>query len=496
MGPENRGEGVTTTVDRDDDGGDGRSARRLPWGLVGWSLAVVLWLTWAPYRFRSPDPSLTVTGSDPAEVLANLALLAPLAIAVVLCAPGGGRSRLARAGLAALAASVVVEIGQMFIEGRHPSPMDLGLNASGGVLLAWLAVRLEPRLGAGRILTAVTLVAWGTVLGHSVLAAAAVERHHRIRGWEPSYPILMGDEVGGGRRYLGTIRNPAICAAGPEAPVCVSAGANPPSRARLAEAARKSQWARARATVVSTSDRQRGPARIVTFSDGTLRRNITLAQKGRALVFRIRTPVASPSGSAVEFYLSGAVPRGEPTTVSATFDQGRVEMRAATTEMEVRGSFYPGLLQAWVLAGLAFPEVERVRLQSPLSRLQLFPDLDLNRLGWLTALAAWVLVLPGAYGLGAWRSGSGPVGLVLGPAAVTAALFATDFLLGAPTPAGVLAIAATVAVAGVVVGAWDARRWAASGTPASRTERRSADRGQLSEGLGCSDLEEGEEPRR
>ena len=64
-----------------------------------------------------------------------------------------------------------------------------------------------------------------------------------------------------------------------------------------------------------------GPlARIVTLSRDTLHRDFTLAQEGRTLVFRVRTPAIGPVGMQPSARSFGAALEPEAQRVSAVFD--------------------------------------------------------------------------------------------------------------------------------------------------------------------------------
>ncbi len=58
-------------------------------------------------------------------------------------------------------------------------------------------------------------------------------------------------------------------------------------------------------TIISTNQvQQKGPARIISISDGITSRNFTLGQDGTNLVFRLRTPITGNNGSELQFIVS------------------------------------------------------------------------------------------------------------------------------------------------------------------------------------------------
>ena len=75
-----------------------------------------------------------------------------------------------------------------------------------------------------------------------------------------------------------------------------------------------------------TNIRQDGPARIVTLSGGTDRRNFTLGQSGAKLNFRIRTPLNGLNGSRVELTTAPIITVDKPQLIIATFYRGEMKL--------------------------------------------------------------------------------------------------------------------------------------------------------------------------
>ena len=73
-------------------------------------------------------------------------------------------------------------------------------------------------------------------------------------------------------------------------------------------------------TVASHRRKQVGPARIVTLSGGTNRRNFTLGQEGENLVFRLRTPLAGDNGTPPELESLGDFSTPDMETHIITYD--------------------------------------------------------------------------------------------------------------------------------------------------------------------------------
>lgn len=78
--------------------------------------------------------------------------------------------------------------------------------------------------------------------------------------------------------------------------------------ADLLHACRESNELTVEAVFKSYNADQRGPTRIVTFSNGTGQRNFTLGQEGRSLVFRLRTSKTDDNGTSHQLNLGDITP--------------------------------------------------------------------------------------------------------------------------------------------------------------------------------------------
>lgn len=68
---------------------------------------------------------------------------------------------------------------------------------------------------------------------------------------------------------------------------------------------------------------QRGPARIVSFSDNSAQRNFTLGQQDQDLIFRLRTPATGENGTNPEIKI-GKIEKDQPTHVVITYRDGNL----------------------------------------------------------------------------------------------------------------------------------------------------------------------------
>jgi len=326
-------------------------------GLVAWLYMVVLWLTWTPTGASPPRILVLPPAMGWTVIVGNLLLFAP--IGAVLAGAWTRSSRgsgerfgvLLRVALAVATLSLVVELGQLRIPGRTVSPYDVLMNTGGGVAAGWGAMRLMGVGVSGRVLEG---FAGGVVLAGVLLFLVATgvttDRMLRLSHWNADYPVLAGDEEGGGRAYPGSVSDPRICAGAPGSEVCVEPGADEDQRDALIQAAGGFQQVRLSAEVIP-EEAPTGRARIVTFSLDPRHRNATLAQEGSTLVLRLRTPLTGPNGTDLEFLLPDAVQGQTPTRVHGSYAPGRVHLSAGPVGEEemraVQGTFTWGLLSGW-----------------------------------------------------------------------------------------------------------------------------------------------------
>ena len=115
---------------------------------------------------------------------------------------------------------------------------------------------------------------------------------------------------------------------------------------------------------IRTNDlKQSGPARIVSFSQGTLARNFDLGQIGKAVVFRVRTDVSGPNGQHARAETDSVLSNGTTHDVVATYDGAvaRIYVDGAArgrNNLAARGCRVAALCDsalpiAWTLLGMA-----------------------------------------------------------------------------------------------------------------------------------------------
>ncbi|MBW4688431.1 MAG: VanZ family protein [Komarekiella atlantica HA4396-MV6] len=80
------------------------------------------------------------------------------------------------------------------------------------------------------------------------------------------------------------------------------------------------------ATVSTANTEQLGPARIVSVSGNSLRRNLTLAQQGNNLDFRLRTPITGENGSELKLNIPNIFVDTNPHHIVVTYVRATIQV--------------------------------------------------------------------------------------------------------------------------------------------------------------------------
>lgn len=347
--------------------------------LLPLALAAVVVTTAMPVELRAPV--LWNRSVELVDVVVNLLLYAPLGLAL-------RRWPWRRVLLLALLLSASIETGQIWNSARHSSPMDVAANVAGALLAAWIGRRLRrgrPMAGIG-IKVGGPVVALACVAVVTLLAAGNLPaRPTAIAGWNPEFPLQLGNEKTGDRAWRGTIEELALvpgtlsraerrAVSGAEgvaavaarstfvlpAPVVMSGGAAlalPVDAAReLARLAQDRNAVTIVARIVPANDYQSGPARIVSFSTDPYHRNFDLGQHGSQLELRLRTPVSGDNGEHGALESTPALKAGQPAMVIASYD-GRVARLYVDGTLRGRSNFAAAGDVMPVLADAALPSI-------------------------------------------------------------------------------------------------------------------------------------------
>jgi glycopeptide antibiotics resistance protein len=360
--------------------------------IIGGAILIILVATLSPFEFTAEGVTLKgairdffAHPSDLSDVVGNVFLFMPLGFGIALRERSstlqsesfGARQRqrrglnlyktLAVAAIASMMLSLGVEIVQVFLPARCSSWIDICTNTTGGFCGAfsyfcWTAIAPNQLQSFAkhvrRLLTiqnlAIVLSAWVVMTG---LVSLSLQQAAHLSNWNPSFPLLLGNEATGDRPWNGTIsaveisdralseseiaqvlqRKSSLPRNGLVASYDLGqtnsssslndvkdgtgnlsdlvAHASPlqvlPEGVKLTN----NQWLSTAQPATVLSDRlrksseftistiaatanqnQNGPARILSLSADPFHRNFTLGQQNDYLVFRLRTPITGENG--------------------------------------------------------------------------------------------------------------------------------------------------------------------------------------------------------
>lgn len=265
----------------------------------------------SPMR-ESALPWVPVTDGWLADMGRNVVLFAPLGLAL-----GRTTDRLVRVALFAFALSVAIEVAQLWIPGRHPSPLDLVSNTAGGILgsaLPGLVARARRwhLCRPGELSMACSVAGAMVVVASSFLLAATFPEAVYYGGWTPELPdmgVYSGSVV---RAAVGDV---AIVAWGPA-----------PDGERLRRALVEGRPIEIEA-IVGEPPLRRAP--VVTVADGVPREMIMLSVDGRDLVYVERTRAVAIGLHAPRFEIVDALAGLEPGTAF------RVRIERSSPDLEI-----------------------------------------------------------------------------------------------------------------------------------------------------------------
>jgi VanZ family protein len=380
--------------------------------LAGWLLCISI-ATLYPFDFGPVDKEArfyilgrTLRLSDATDIALNVLLFVPLG--ALLSQIGQQRIRrllplVAVTGFVALVLSGVIESLQAYLPFRESALTDVLSNTAGGVVGAaahqrWRgqAARLRDTISPA-VLTVATLA-----LTISTLALSALlQRQTRLSDWSLDYPLLIGNEDTGDRRWRGRVFSfevtdgatphtslrqfadgGAVGLGGTRVAAVDLSGAGPyrdeagrlpvlewttSRRNGRAVQPHEPSWLRTRGPASDLARRirgtntftlyvrcathnphQSGPARILSNSASLSHRNFTLGQEGRNLVIRVRTPLTGQNGASPEAVMGGVFTDTQPRELLVTYD-GATLMAAVWSAGEVYSMELGPRLGLWEL---------------------------------------------------------------------------------------------------------------------------------------------------
>ena len=314
------------------------------------------------------------------DLCANILLYVPFGM--VLARAGVVRSVIVAALLA-----TAIELLQMAYPGRYTSMLDVVANTLGallGAVVAWTWWKIRggwiDRVPLDRRVALLALLPAALVLLIAALPAAPSD----FSNWDGSFELTIGDEPSRDRPWQGEIDRLVIVASAMDRHTIEALAGKPPNGDfdglrdgavfTLVRGFFVDEW-RGRPLLDGTSKRnffdrlveagemtillwfrtsdatQRGPARIVTFSKDPWVRNFTIGQRGRSLVFRLRTPASGPNGTSPQVETLDIIEAGRDVFVAAVYD-GRMSqvyadgVLAAEQNLAAHGHAVPALAGA------------------------------------------------------------------------------------------------------------------------------------------------------
>lgn len=333
------------------------------------SLAFILLMTLYPLRFSYPDAFSIVSVhqhfNNPSNIydfILNIFLFMPFGLSLTYLLSSGKRRWLSLVIvlLGSFSLSLTVEVIQIFLPTRSSTVADLFSNSLGGLLgsFSFYSPRLKKFMSLRRLVACFILYSTITFLFSIPLPSRSY-----LKDWNPSFPLVLGNEKTGDRPWQGSIselyiadqaitKNEAIKVLGPQAyskylsnkaiayyqlsgreeyqdqikksPSLRWQGEQPDCQENCSLLLSSQHWLSTEGpasfiteriretsqfsliTNISTSDsNQTGPARIISLSDSPYQRNFSLGQEGSNLVFRIRTPITGNNGLQPELMIPG-----------------------------------------------------------------------------------------------------------------------------------------------------------------------------------------------
>ncbi|MGB3636647.1 MAG: VanZ family protein [Rivularia sp. (in: cyanobacteria)] len=290
--------------------------------------------------------------------------------------------------LASAALSSSVELLQILVPSRTPTPADIFNNSCGGFLglicfYIWnsksfkaILQRIETSKASNSI-SKITLFFTGYII-LTFLLTIPWQATTNLSGWNPNFPLIIGNERTADRGWEGNIselnitnkafsqnqvkqvfsqsnnfptQGDSLIASYDftgKAPYKDKAGKQPdllwqgesttqnenqvfisPNRwlqtatpvESLSESIRKTSEFTIFTTLTTTNTEQTGPARIISLSNDSFRRNFTLGQQASDLVFRVRTPLTGANAADVKLQVPNVFKDAKPHQIVITYSK-------------------------------------------------------------------------------------------------------------------------------------------------------------------------------
>ncbi len=314
---------------------------------ISWTVAIAVWATLAPFAGPGGRNPLSWFGSlGVVDVSANLLLLLPLALVCGVVLRTGRSTWLVAVALSS-ALAAVLELGQIWIPGRHLQASDVLLNVIGWVL-GVAAVRYILRLGVPSTTLGRWIVAGCVLAVLSVQVAGGIVAHNGLRQLrldvapqtaEPSDRTwVRAPEKRGGSACAGR-GSEEKCDALPAAPEVereLIALAGRSGLVWLEAACRRIGEERRNEEMLATlpSRRPQWPGMILWRNEGQLGLRITTAAAGEGARPQFTLPLP---------------PNGDAGYCSAMYDRGLLTLSWEVVDASHSATIRLGLLEGWLL---------------------------------------------------------------------------------------------------------------------------------------------------
>ncbi|WAL62591.1 VanZ family protein [Thermocoleostomius sinensis] len=360
----------------------GNFLKRSSVGLTIGGIGLILVATLFPFNFSPPQLAPIEAfayfnrSGNLIDQIGNIGLFVPFGYGITGLIRQQGRSRWVAFIIAAILStslSMLVELLQFFLPKRTPTVTDLIANSLGGSTGAtlWFTAekavdRVPNLLGCLRTKLALKILSVA-FLGYVLLTAGLammLQSQTHLNNWDDSFPLVLGNETTGDRPWQGQLAAISLYDAAlsetevaallsnhalftsplvsyqlkapgiytdqtgkfPDLFWSANAVSFPPpgAFATLIRSIQQSSQLTLLAIVATHHASQTGPARIISISNGTLLRNLTLGQQGHDLAIRLRTPITGENAKYPELLVPNFFLDQVPHRVVMTYRYSRL----------------------------------------------------------------------------------------------------------------------------------------------------------------------------
>ncbi|MEA5564484.1 VanZ family protein [Anabaena sp. UHCC 0399] len=374
------------------------------WLLCSISILAVFLATLYPFNFSDVDnfslPEVILSFNNSSsfqDQVNNILLFMPLGFSLARFLQSlkiKSRLQILLVILASLSLSLTVEVLQIFLPSRMPTPADLLNNTLGG-FLGYIGFYIWNKksfnMTVERIETSRFSQSNQQILGFfigylfvTLLISLLWQSTTNLSNWDVNYPLIIGNERTGDKPWQGyiseihiadkalsrnqigqvlrnssyfdnlgdyllvhyqfnekccyqdkTLQLPKLIWQGEPINQDGSQGVFLSNNhwlqtsapvTKLSEKISQTSEVTISAIVKAANTEQDGPARIISISDNSFRRNLTVGQEGNSLDFRIRTPITGENGSELKLNIPNIFVDTRPHHLVITYARGTIQV--------------------------------------------------------------------------------------------------------------------------------------------------------------------------